>query len=77
MKSPIRIYMATYFVVLSILYLTIRYTTFEMRPAIFIVLSLLLIISTAASMRFRDGRGTMEWTILFLTVIMLLSFLIK
>ncbi|MCG1009270.1 hypothetical protein J4760_04290 [Salinicoccus sp. ID82-1] len=77
MKSPVKVYLATYFTILSILYLSIRYTTFEMRPAIFIVASILLIGSTAAVMRSRDGRGMMAWTILCLTAVMLLTFLIK
>lgn len=75
MKNTARIFLATYFTVLSILYLTGRYTTFEMHPSIFAIASIVLLIFIGSSMLYRQEQGMMEWTLLVLTVLMLLTVL--
>ncbi|CAM2963717.1 hypothetical protein EDC33_0240 [Salinicoccus roseus] len=73
MKNPGRIFLATFFTALSILYLTGRYTTFEMHPPIFILLSIVLLVFLGSAMRESHGRGTVEWAMLMLTVLMLMT----
>ncbi|WP_342387136.1 hypothetical protein [Salinicoccus bachuensis] len=75
MKNTARIFLATYFTVLSILYLTGRYTTFEMHPSIFAIASIVLLVFIWAAMHYGHERGMMEWTMLVLTVLMLLTVL--
>ncbi|GAB3060601.1 hypothetical protein ACFOU0_06980 [Salinicoccus sesuvii] len=77
MKNTVRLSLATYFIILSILYLSVQYTNFEMRSAIFIIASLVLIIMTSFTIKFRKDSDTMEWIILLLTIIMMVSFLLK
>lgn len=73
MKNPGRIFLTTFFTALSILYLTGRYTTFEMHPPIFIFLSIVLLVFLVSVMRDSHGRGTVEWAMLLLTVLMLMT----
>ncbi|MEZ2456959.1 hypothetical protein ACBR55_00035 [Salinicoccus roseus] len=73
MKNPGRIFLVTFFTALSILYLTGRYTTFEMHTPIFIILSIVLLLFLVSAMRDNHGRGTVEWAMLLLTVLMLMT----
>ncbi|WP_156956070.1 hypothetical protein [Salinicoccus luteus] len=75
MKNTARIFLATYFTALSILYLTGRYTTFEMHPSIFAVASIVLLLFIWSVMRYGQEQGVIEWTMLVLTVLMLAAVL--
>ena len=75
MKNTARIFLATYFTALSILYLTGRYTTFEMHPSIFAIASIILLLFIWTAMHYVQEQGLVEWTMLVLTVLMLAAVL--
>lgn len=77
MKRSIEIFISTFFVLLAILYLSDRYTSFDMQPLILIIGCLILVIFTILCML--GGlikRNLFSMLIIALTLFILLTLLV-
>lgn len=78
MKQPIHIFLSTYFIIIALLYLTMRYSSFDMNAVLFSILSGLFILTIIIMYTKKQiTLNIFTVSLLFLTALMLLTRLIE
>ena len=78
MKQTIHIFLSTYFIMIALLYLTMRYSSFEMNALIFSILaSLFIMIIIIMYTKKQITMNIFTVSLLLLTALMLLTRLIE
>ena len=78
MKQTIHIFLSTYFIILALLYLTMRYSSFEMNAVLFSILAgLFIIIIIILYTKKQITLNIFTISLIFLTALMLLTRLIE
>lgn len=74
MKQTIQIFLSTYFIIIALLYLTMRYTTFNMNAVLFLILgSLFIVIIIILYSRKQITLNIFTVSLTLLTVVMVLT----
>lgn len=78
MKQPINIFLSTYFIIIALLYLTMRYTSFDMNDGLFSILcGLFIVIILILYTKKQVTLNIFTVSLIFLTALMLLTRLIE
>lgn len=78
MKQPINIFLSTYFIIIALLYLTMRYSSFDMNAVLFSILcGLLIIIMVILYTKKQVTLNIFTVSLIFLTAMMLLTRLVE
>ena len=74
MKQSIQIFLSTYFIIIALLYLMMRYTTFSMNPIMYTFIASLLIITVIILyIKQQIEPGIFTVSIAVLSLLMILS----
>ncbi|SDL02614.1 hypothetical protein [Lacicoccus qingdaonensis] len=78
MKQTINIFLSTYFIIIALLYLTMRYTSFNMNAVLFSILcGLFIIIIVILYTKKQISLNIFTVSLIFLTAMMFLTRLIE
>lgn len=71
MKQTAQVFISSYFIIYALLYLTQRYTTFEMHPIIIVIIGSVLLIITGTML----SRGILQRNIFTVSVLVFTLFI--
>lgn len=78
MKQTIHIFLSTYFIIIALLYLTMRYSSFDMNAVLFLILcGLFIMIIIILYTKKQITVNIFTVSLIFLTALMLLTRLIE
>lgn len=78
MKQTINIFLSTYFIIIALIYLTMRYSSFEMNTVLFSILAgIFILIIIILYTKKQVTLNIFTVSLIFLTVLMLLTRLIE
>lgn len=72
MKQTAKVFISSYFIIYALLYLTQRYTTFEMHPMIIVIIGTVLLIITGTML----NRRILQTNIFTVSILVFTLFII-